>query len=143
MEILLVEDSPADVDLALESFAESPVDHRVHTVSDGEGALDFLHRRGSHAAAPRPDLVILDLNLPRKDGREVLADIRADAALKDLPVVVLTSSESERDMYSCYQLQANCYVVKPIGLQEFQRTMRAIQRFWLETVAALPTQESD
>jgi CheY-like chemotaxis protein len=141
-EILLVEDSAADVDLALESLADSPVEHRVHTVGDGEAALDFLCRRGSYADAPRPDLVILDLNLPRKDGREVLAEMRAVAALKDLPVVVFTSSESERDVCSCYELGVDCYVVKPIGLQEFQRTLRGIRRFWLETIAA-PAQESN
>jgi len=142
VQILLIEDSPADIDLTLESLAEARVANRVHTVMDGEAALDFLFRRGPYIDAPQPDLILLDLNLPRKDGREVLAEIKAHRDLKHIPVLVLTSSNSERDVLASYRLQANSYITKPIGLQAFQQLMKALEYYWLES-AALPQKSAD
>jgi len=137
-EILLVEDNPADVDLVLEALGESDLPaHRVSVAVDGEKAMGFLRREGRHAGAPRPDLVLLDLNLPRKDGREVLAELRADPALTHLPVVVLTSSEAERDLLHAYRLHANCFVSKPVDLTQFFAVIHAVERFWFR-VARLP-----
>lgn len=136
-QILLVEDNPADADLVRDALAEVGHPHRVTVVSDGEEAMRFLRRESEHAGARGPDLVLLDLNVPRKDGREVLAELRADPLLTHVPVVVLTSSEAERDVMYAYQLHANCVVSKPLGLEQFFHAIRALAQFWLSD-AKLP-----
>ncbi len=129
--VLLVEDDDADADLAREALAESSLATELHVVIDGASALAFLRRSGAHADAPVPDLVLLDLNMPGLDGRAVLAEVKRDPALRDIPVVVLSSSASPRDVASAYALSANCYVTKPVGLTSYLATIRAIERFWL------------
>lgn len=136
-EVLLVEDNPGDARLTREALREARAAVRLSVVSDGEEALAFLRRQGPHASAPQPDLVLLDLNLPRMTGREVLAAVRADPALRGLPVIVMTTSRAERDVRDCYELGASCYVVKPVDLDEFLRLVRAIEDFWFH-VALLP-----
>lgn len=138
VDILLVEDNPGDVRLTREALKEAKVRNNLHVVDDGAEALDFLHRRGDYASSPRPHLVLLDLELPGKNGHEVLEDMKADEKLKDIPVVVLTSSEAEEDILRAYELNVNCYVTKPVELDEFLRVVRAIEDFWL-TVVKLPT----
>ena len=137
VEILLVEDNPDDVVLTKEALAEGKVWCSLSVAEDGVEALDFLHRRGKHADAPEPDLILLDLNLPRKDGREVLAEVKADEDLKHIPVVVLTTSRAEQDVMRSYKLHANCYVTKPVDLDEFITIVHSIEDFWL-TVVKLP-----
>jgi CheY-like chemotaxis protein len=141
VEILLVEDNPGDVDLTKEGLTHAKVCNRLHVVDDGALALDFLYRRGEYAAAPRPDLILLDLNLPKKDGRQVLAEIKADPAIADIPVVVLTTSEAEEDILRAYQLHANCYVTKPVDFKQFLKVVETIDEFWL-TVVKLPRKKS-
>ena len=136
-EILLIEDNPGDVRLALEAMKEEDIDSRLTIVSDGAEAMDFLHRLGKHSNVPRPNLIILDLNLPKRDGREVLAMIKSDRDLKRIPVVVLTTSKSQEDITVTYNLNANCYITKPIGFEQFIAVVRSIERFWL-TAAKLP-----
>jgi len=135
--VLLVEDNPADADLTRETLASSRLRPTIEVVSDGAAAVDYLMQRGEYASAARPDLVILDLNLPKLDGRDVLTEVRRSAELKSLPVVVLTSSEAERDIVQSYESGANCYVTKPVGLKEFQGIVRSIDEFWF-SVARLP-----
>lgn len=137
IEILMVEDNPGDVRLTREALKDCKVLTHLHVVEDGVAALDFLHRRPPHEAAPRPDLVLLDLNLPRMDGREVLAAIKSDPVLKVIPVVVLTTSEAEEDVLRAYRLAANCYVTKPVDLHQFNRIVQAIENFWF-TIVTLP-----
>ncbi len=137
IDILLVDDNAGDIRLAQEALKESKIRNTVYVAKDGVQAMDFLHRRGAHAGAPRPDLVLLDLNLPRKDGREVLAEIKADPDLKRIPVVILTISKSEEDILRTYNLHANCYITKPIDLHQFMRVVRSIEDFWL-TIVKLP-----
>ena len=137
VEILLVEDNPADVRLTQEALKEGKVYNNLHWVKDGVDALDFLHQRGRHRDAPRPDIILLDLNLPKKDGREVLHDIKNDADLKRIPVVVLTTSKAEEDVLRTYDLHANCYVTKPVDLEKFIVVVKSIDAFWL-TVVTLP-----
>jgi CheY-like chemotaxis protein len=137
IEILLVEDSPSDTDLTVEALAAAKISNRLSVVEDGVQAMEFLRRQGGYAQAPRPDLILLDLNLPRKDGREVLADIRADEKLTTIPVVVLTTSQAEKDVLHAYALHANCYITKPVDFQQFMEVVRAIEDFWL-TVVKLP-----
>ncbi len=137
LEILMVEDHPGDVRLAVEALKESEVENRLNVARDGEEGLAFLRREGRFADAPRPDLVLLDLNLTRKDGRELLADIKMDSRLRGLPVIVLTTSSADEDIQRSYDLHANCYIVKPAGLDEQFRVMRSIVEFWF-SVAALP-----
>lgn len=137
IEILMVEDNPADVRLTEEALDEAKVLNSLTVVEDGEAALDYLYRRGQYANAGRPDLVLLDLNLPKKDGREVLKVIKSDDDLKSIPVVVLTTSTSEMDIARAYDLHANCYVVKPVDFQRFAEIIRSINDFWL-TAVALP-----
>ena len=137
VEILLVEDDPADVELTRETMADSKVVTRLHVVEDGMEAMSFLRREGKYADAPRPDLILLDLNLPRKDGRTLLAEIRADDSLKTIPVVVLTTSQAEEDIIKSYRLGANCYITKPVGLAEFARVVNSIEEFWF-TIVRLP-----
>lgn len=137
LEILLVEDSASDAFLTQQALKNFPDIGRLSTVADGIEALDFLRRRGKYADAARPDLVFLDLNMPRKDGRELLAEVKNDPDLKRIPVVVLTSSSSERDLRAAYDLHANCYVVKSMDFPTFSRTVQAATAFWLN-VASLP-----
>jgi two-component system, chemotaxis family, response regulator Rcp1 len=137
IEILLVEDSPSDTDLTIEAFQEGRIPSNLSHVEDGVEAMEFLGRRDSYAGAPRPDLILLDLNLPRKDGREVLAELKSDPKLRTIPVVVLTTSKDELDIAEAYRLQANCYIAKPVDFEQFVTVVRAIEHFWLE-VATLP-----
>ena len=137
VEILLVEDNPGDVRLTMEALREAKVSNRIHTVYDGVQAQDFLSRDGSYANAPFPDLILLDLNMPRKDGREVLASIKANERTRHIPVVVLTTSKSEEDIIRSYELQASCYVTKPVDLDQFLQVVRSISDFWL-TIVKLP-----
>lgn len=137
IEILLVEDSPGDVRLTREALLDAKIANNLHVAVDGDVALDFLRRRAPHENAPSPDLVLLDLNLPRKDGREVLAEIKSDPALKRIPVVVLTTSQAERDIVESYELHANCFVTKPVDFAQFMTVVRSIQDFWF-TVVKLP-----
>ena len=139
MEVLLVEDSPGDVRLTQEAFREANVSIHLHVASDGVEAMAFLRREGGHIRSPRPDLILLDLNLPRMDGREVLAQIKGDDSLKTIPTVILTTSESEADIVKSYQLQANCYLSKPVQLDAFERLVGSINDFWL-TKVKLPRQ---
>jgi CheY-like chemotaxis protein len=139
IEILLVEDNPGDVRLIQEALRDGKVWNNPHVVTDGEAALDFVYRRGPFTQAPRPDMVLLDLNLPKKDGREVLAVIKSDSDLKRIPVVVLTTSKEEEDVHRAYNLAANCYVTKPVEFEEFMKVIRAIEDFWL-TIVALPSE---
>ena len=136
-QILLVEDNPGDVDLTREALHESKVHTRMSVVNDGDEALAFLRHQGAHADAPRPDLILLDLNLPRKDGREVLAEIKADPALMRIPVVVLTTSRAEQDIVRSYNLHANAYVTKPVDLDQFVTVVKSIEDFWF-TIVRLP-----
>lgn len=137
VEILLVEDNPGDVDLTMEALEEAKLRNSVHVARDGVEALQFLRRQGPHGGAPRPDLILLDLNMPRKDGREVLREIKEDPALKRIPVVVLTTSEAEEDVLDAYEYRANAYIVKPVDFEQFFRTIRSLEDFWL-TVVRLP-----
>jgi chemotaxis family two-component system response regulator Rcp1 len=134
IQILLVEDNPGDVRLTAETLRQGKVANELHVAKDGEDALAFLRREGRHADAPRPDLVILDLNLPRKDGIEVLTDIKADESLRVIPTVILTTSASERDVLKSYELQANAYVTKPIEVHAFIEAVTSIEDFWLNIV---------
>lgn len=139
IEILLVEDNPADVRLTQEALKEAKVRNRLHVVEDGVGAMEFLLREGKYADVPRPDLILLDLNLPKKDGREVLEEIKQDPSLKRIPVVVLTTSQAEEDILKTYNLHANCYVSKPVDLDQFITIVRSIEDFWL-TIVKLPNE---
>ena len=137
IEIFLVEDNPGDVRLTQEAFKEGKVRNNLSVVEDGLEALAFLRREGKYAGAPRPDLILLDLNLPRKDGRLVLADIKEDPKLRSIPVVILTPSKAEEDIVRTYNLHANCYITKPVDLDQFIRVVRCIEDFWL-TIVKLP-----
>ena len=136
--VFLVEDNPADVALTRLSLEKNHVAHRLFVTQDGDQALAFLKRRAPYADAPRPDLTLLDLNLPRTDGRAVLAEIKKDESLKDIPVVVLTTSKSEEDVLHSYQLNANCYVAKPVDFHQFEKIVRAIKEFWFSIVILPP-----
>jgi CheY-like chemotaxis protein len=137
VEILLVEDNPGDVRLTREALRGAAVHNRLQVAEDGEQAIALLRRRGPFAAAARPDLILLDLNLPRKDGKEVLAEIKADPGLRTIPVVILTISTAHEDILRAYHLSANCYIAKPVDFGEFRRVVRSIESFWL-TVVELP-----
>lgn len=137
IEILLVEDNPGDVRLTLEALKDAKIWNRLHVVEDGVAALDFLYQREPHAQAPRPDLILLDLNLPKKNGREVLAEIKSDVKLKTIPVVILTTSQAEEDVFRAYALHANCYISKPVDFAQFTNIVRTIEEFWL-TIVTLP-----
>jgi CheY-like chemotaxis protein len=141
-EILLVEDNPGDVRLTREALVDGKVWNNLHHAADGVEALDFLRQRGKFAGAPRPDMILLDLNLPKKGGREVLADIKADPMLQSIPVVVLTTSKAEEDVLQSYGLHANCYIVKPIDLDQFIRVVQSIKSFWL-CIVRLPTEPAE
>ncbi len=135
--ILLVEDSPGDVRLTREALREAKVHNYLSVATDGVEALTYLRREGVYASAPRPDIILLDLNLPRKDGREVLAEIKADAQLRRIPIVVLTTSVNTQDVRNAYDLGANCYIAKPVDLDRFLVVIRALESFWL-TIVTLP-----
>lgn len=137
VEILLVEDNPGDVRLTLEALKEGKVNNKIHVVKDGVEALAFVNQEGAYRDVSLPELILLDLNLPRKDGRQVLAEIKANPRLKHIPVIVLTTSEAKQDIRNAYQLHANCYITKPIDLDQFLNIIRGIEDFWL-TVVKLP-----
>jgi chemotaxis family two-component system response regulator Rcp1 len=139
VDLLLVEDNPGDVRLTREAFKDSPIPVHLSVAKDGEEAIDFLRRRGNFSDAPRPDLILLDLNLPRKNGGEVLSEIKADPDLKRIPVVIMTTSSSQEDIEKAYSLNANCYITKPIGLDDFMGVVQSIEDFWL-TKVSLPTE---
>jgi two-component system, chemotaxis family, response regulator Rcp1 len=138
IDILLVEDNPGDVMLVEEVLSDSKVRNRLHVVSDGEQAMEFVRRQGKHAGAPRPDLILLDLNLPKKGGREVLREVKTHPDLKTIPVVVLSSSKSDDDVVNSYELHANAYILKPVDFHQFMKVMRAIEDFWFITVKLPP-----
>jgi two-component system, chemotaxis family, response regulator Rcp1 len=138
IEILLVEDSPSDAQLTVEALREAKLRNHLSAVEDGVRAMQFLRREAPYAGAPRPDLIMLDLNLPRKDGREVLAELKADPDLKSIPVVVLTTSKAEQDVMRAYNLHANCYVTKPVDFDQFIGVVRSIESFWLCVVTLPP-----
>lgn len=137
IEILLVEDNPGDVRLTMEALKEAKVRNKLYVVTDGVAALAFLRGEGEYTDAPHPDLILLDLNLPKKDGHEVLAEIKQDSALKRIPVVVLTVSRTEEDILRSYDLHANCYITKPVDLDQFLKVVESIEDFWL-TIVRLP-----
>ena len=139
IEILLVEDNPGDIRLMQEAFKDHKVRNNLSVAEDGEQALAFLRREGQHANAPRPDVILLDLNLPKKDGREVLAEIKQDPDLLRIPVVVLTTSTAEQDILSTYDLHANCFINKPVNLEKFFTVVQTIEDFWLSIVKLPPS----
>jgi two-component system, chemotaxis family, response regulator Rcp1 len=134
IQVLLVEDSPGDVRLTREAFKDAKMLINLHVASDGAEAMAFLGRKGEHANAPRPDLILLDLNLPKKDGREVLAELKESPLLKSIPVVILTTSTAETDIEGSYQHHANCYITKPVDLEGFLKVVKSIDSFWLSVV---------
>ena len=140
IEILLIEDNPGDVRLTEEALKEGKVINRLSVVPDGVEAIEYLRKRGDYASAATPDLVLLDLNLPKKDGREVLAEVKQDPDLRKIPVVVLTTSRDEQDILKSYDLHANCYITKPVDFEQFIRVVRAIEDFWL-SVVKLPSSD--
>ncbi|MGB8493901.1 MAG: response regulator [Candidatus Acidiferrum sp.] len=137
IEVLLVEDNPGDCRLVREALADYKLKLEVKEAHDGEAAIAFLHREGEFRGARRPDLILLDLNIPKKDGREVLAEVKVDRRLKQIPVVILTSSKAEEDILRTYELHANCYISKPISLEQLQKVVRQIKEFWF-TIVKLP-----
>jgi two-component system, chemotaxis family, response regulator Rcp1 len=139
IEVLLVEDSPGDVRLTREALKDAKTHVNLRVAADGIEAMKFLNREGAHASAPRPDLILLDLNLPRKDGREVLKEIKDSLAFRSIPVVILTTSASSADVKQSYNLHANCYITKPVALAEFQRAVLGIDNFWL-SIVKLPSE---
>jgi len=138
IEILLVEDNPADVRLTTEALQEQKIYNNLSVVNDGVEAIAFLRREGKYAQAMKPDLILLDLNLPKKDGREVLKEIKSDDDLKTIPIVVLTVSKSEEDILRAYNLNANCYITKPVDLDQFMKVIKYVQEFWLSIVKLPP-----
>jgi CheY-like chemotaxis protein len=137
IEILMVEDSPGDVRLTIEALKDAKIHNHLSVVRDGEEALAFLRKQGQYAKAPRPDLILLDLNLPKKDGREVLKEIKQEENLKRIPVVILTISTAEKDILKAYDLHANCYITKPVDFEQFTEVVKSIEDFWF-TVVKLP-----
>jgi len=137
IEILLVEDSPSDAKLTMEALEAGKIANRLNHVEDGVEAMDFLRRQGKYAKATRPDLIMLDLNLPKKDGREVLKELKNDPSLKTIPIIVLTTSRSDKDVLQSYELNANCYITKPVDFEHFIEVVESIEQFWL-TVVTLP-----
>jgi CheY-like chemotaxis protein len=138
VEVLLVEDNPGDVRLTREALREGKVQNNLNVMPDGVEALRYLRREGPYADAPRPDVILLDLNLPKKDGREVLEELKADPSLMNIPVVVLTSSQAEQDILRAYQLRANCYITKPVDLEQFIHVVQSIENFWFSIVKLPP-----
>jgi chemotaxis family two-component system response regulator Rcp1 len=142
IEILLVEDNPGDVRLTREALNEAKVRNSLSVAGDGVEALAFLRREGINSGAPRPDIVLLDLNLPRKDGRQVLAEVKADPELRRIPVVILTTSKAEEDILKTYDLHANCFITKPVDFDQFVKVVKSIEHFWLSIVTLPPPAES-
>lgn len=142
IEILLVEDNPGDARLAIEALKDSKLRNNLYVAEDGVEAMNYLHKIGKYSEMPRPDLIILDLNLPKKDGREVLGEIKSDNNLKRIPVVILTISKAEEDIIKSYNLHANCYVTKPLDLDQFMKVVKSIEDFWL-TIVKLPNGKND
>lgn len=140
IDVLLVEDSPSDAKLTSKTFKKAKVLNTLHIVEDGVEAMDFLHQTGPYKDSPRPDLILLDLNLPKKDGRQVLEEIKDDPALQNIPVVVLTTSEAEEDILKSYKLRANCYITKPVTLKQFTKVVESIEDFWLKVVKLPPVE---
>lgn len=143
IELLLVEDSPTDLLMTREALEHAKVLLNMHTVEDGVEVMKFLRREGRHSSAPRPDLILLDLNLPKKDGREVLLEIKADSDLKSIPVVILTTSKAEEDILMAYSAHANCFITKPVGFANFTEVIRSIERFWFTVVTLPPSDPPD
>lgn len=141
IEILVVEDNPADVRLIEEALREGKFNNRLSVAEDGAEAIEFLRRQGKYLTAKRPDLILLDLNLPKKDGREVLAEIKEDEDLRKIPVVVLTTSRAEEDIVRSYKLHANCFISKPVGIEQFMEVVRQIEEFWL-SIVKLPSRQA-
>jgi two-component system, chemotaxis family, response regulator Rcp1 len=137
IEILLVEDNPGDARLAMEALKDSKLKNNLYIAEDGIEAMDFLNRKGKYSQMPRPDLILLDLNLPKKDGREVLAEVKSNDDFKRIPIVILTISRAEEDIFKTYNLHANCYVTKPLDLEQFMKVVKSIEDFWL-TIVKLP-----
>lgn len=137
VEILLVEDNPVDVMITREVFSDARICNNLHVVEDGEEAMDFLYKRGKFLSAPSPEIILLDLNLPRKDGREILAEIKQDPSLRHIPVIILTTSASQEDIWRSYDLQANCFITKPVDLEQFNKALEHIGEFWF-TLVKLP-----
>lgn len=137
VEILLIEDNPGDARLAREALRDAKVRNNLSWVPDGVEGMAYLKREGKYSQSPRPDLILLDLNLPRKDGREVLSEIKADESLRRIPVVILTTSQAEEDILRAYHLNANCYITKPVDLEQFMKVVKTIEDFWL-TIVRLP-----
>ncbi|ELY58932.1 response regulator [Natronolimnohabitans innermongolicus] len=140
-QILLVEDNPGDVRLTEEAFKQGRIENDLHVVSDGNEALEFLYQRGQYEDVPRPDLILLDLNLPRKDGEDVLEELKGDSELRSIPVIVLTSSRAEEDVVRSYELHANAYLTKPVDPDDFIETVRAFEKFWFSVVRLPPEDE--
>jgi chemotaxis family two-component system response regulator Rcp1 len=138
IDILLIEDNLGDIDLAREALGMGKLHNSLHVVQDGVAAMDFLRKKGKYADSPRPDLIILDLNLPKKDGRQVLAEVKEDDSLKSIPVVILTTSSAEEDVLKTYNMHANCYITKPIDIKQFLHVVRSIEEFWL-SIVVLPS----
>ena len=138
VEILLIEDNPGDVRLTIEALKESKIMNNMHVADDGIEALSFLKKEGIYKDKPRPDLIILDLNLPKKDGREVLGEIKSDDSLKQIPIVILTTSEAEEDIIKSYELHANCYITKPVNMEQFIKVVSSVGEFWFSTVMLPP-----
>jgi CheY-like chemotaxis protein len=138
IEVLLVEDNPADVRLTQEAFKEGRVTNHLNIVNDGVEAMEFLRRTGVYQDAPKPDLILLDLNLPKKSGREVLAEIKADPMLRRIPVMILSTSKADQDLHKAYNLHANCYITKPVDLDQFMNVVRSIEHFWFNIVTLPP-----
>ena len=143
LDVLLVEDNPGDVRLTLETFRDTNKAVRLHLAANGVEAMSFLRREGPNALAPRPVLILLDLNLPKMDGREVLAEVKGDSDLKTIPIVILTTSDTESDITRSYQLHANCYLTKPVRLEEFENLVRSVNDFWLTKVKLMTVQGPD
>jgi CheY-like chemotaxis protein len=139
IDILLVEDSPSDVLLTREALRDARIANDLSVARNGEEALDYLRQEGEHVGKPRPDIVILDLNLPRMDGREVLREIKGDDSLKRIPVIILTTSSSDRDIGECYDSYANCFLTKPIDFEEFIDVVRSMEHFWISVVRLPPS----
>jgi two-component system, chemotaxis family, response regulator Rcp1 len=134
VDILLVEDNPVDVLMTKEAFNSGRVCNHLHVVEDGEEAMDFLYKRGKYASAPSPEIILLDLNLPRKDGREVLTEIKGDPSLRHIPVMILTTSASREDIWRSYDLQANCFITKPVDMEQFTKALECLGEFWFSVV---------
>jgi two-component system, chemotaxis family, response regulator Rcp1 len=134
VEILLVEDNPVDVMITKKAFSAGRVSNNLHVAEDGEEAMDFLYKRGKYSSAPSPEIILLDLNLPKKDGREILAEVKADPSLRRIPVVILTTSQDKEDIWRSYNLQANCFITKPVDMEQFTKALECLGEFWFSVV---------